>query len=446
MQHTMKVTLKLVLLLALPAALIDALNGVYNVYVPIYLQAGGGAFDTTGAALTFGFGVGAALVGLWMTADNIAGFFFTPLIAAWSDRTRTRFGRRLPYILFTVPFLVVGYALIPVIPTLIPAELNGQQARLVGLFLMFTASCIIFYLGFLPQRVILQTLRQEMVDLKDRSKIEAWYTFLMYFISIFAYAFGGGLYKIYGPLLFWIGLGVYGISITALLVFFREPQSLVEMAGQQEDNNLKQLLSVFKGRPRRESANLILFLASIVFFVLSSSGLGNFASSWMVNVLKVDEARAGVLVAVYTIGATLASIPAGMIASSKFGRHRLYLAGLAITLAAAVLMVFLPQLYVVGLALYGIGLGTALVTMLPLATELINADGRMGSTVGVYNIAYTFGFLIGANLFGWVIQVTSYDSFFITAAVVIFIALVLALGVREPGALPRPASQPLASD
>ena len=37
----------------------------------------------------------------------IIGTFMTPVISFWSDRTRTRFGRRIPYILFTAPFLVL---------------------------------------------------------------------------------------------------------------------------------------------------------------------------------------------------------------------------------------------------------------------------------------------------------------------------------------------------
>ncbi len=446
MPKTMKVTLKLVLLLALPAAVIDALNNIYNIYIPIYLQAGGSSFGASSAALTFGFGIGAGLVGLWMTADNILGFFLQPLIAAWSDRTQTRLGRRLPYLLFTAPLLLAGFALIPIIPTLIPPDLNGQQARLVGLFLLFTGACMVYYLGFLPQRVILQTLRQEVVAVEDRTRLESWYTFIMYFLTILAYVLGGSLYTVYGPLLFWVGLGVYAVSIALLVIFFREPQGLVDLAPEQEKNGLKQLLSVFKGKPRAESANLIIFLASMTFFVIANSGLGNFVSSWMVDVLEIDETRAATLVAIYTIGAALAAVPAGMIAAGKFGRRRLFCLSLFIALSSTLVMVLLPGLYILGLALFGIGLGSALVTMLPLATELNRTEGGMGSIVGVFNLAYAFGFLIGANLFGWVIQLTSYDSVFPLGSILIGIAALLSLLVRGPQIAAQPAPQPSLSD
>jgi WD40 repeat protein len=37
----------------------------------------------------------------------IIGTFMTPIISFWSDRTRSRLGRRIPYILYTAPFLVL---------------------------------------------------------------------------------------------------------------------------------------------------------------------------------------------------------------------------------------------------------------------------------------------------------------------------------------------------
>lgn len=430
--NKMKISIKLIMLIVLPAALIDTINGLYNVYMPIYLQAGNPLFDGNSATLTFGFGVGAALVGFWMTADNIAGFLIQPIIAAWSDRTKHRLGRRLPFILFTTPFLLIGCAIIPVIPTLIPPDLNGQQAKLVGLFIIFTTACVIYYMGFIPQRVILQTLRQEVIDVKDRPKVESWYTFLMYFLTIIGYTAGGLLYKIYGPLLLWAALGIYALSIAALMIFFREPQDLADSAKEQESSNLKQLLIVFKGRSSSEAISLGMFLGSLVFYTLASSGLGNFATSWMVNVLGLTETKAVSTLSIYTIGAALASLPAGYIASSKFGRKNLYTTGLFICMVSTLLIGFFPQVYLVGLTLFGIGQGISLVTMLPLATELFQNDKSMGSVVGVFNTAYLFGFLLGANIIGWIIQIYGYKSCFLVTGAFLTISFCASIFIKKP--------------
>ncbi len=103
---------------------------IYNTYVPIYLQAGSPGFE----AATFGFGLSATLTGFIMTLDNIAAFFLQPLTGALSDRTYTRFGRRMPYITGFAPIAVLGFFLIPVAPEMIPARYSGQVGELTGLF------------------------------------------------------------------------------------------------------------------------------------------------------------------------------------------------------------------------------------------------------------------------------------------------------------------------
>src|SRR5690606_4689946 len=55
----------------------------------------------------------AALIGLLMGLDNIIGIFVQPLMGFLSDRTRTRWGRRTPYIVVGVPVAAVLFALIP---------------------------------------------------------------------------------------------------------------------------------------------------------------------------------------------------------------------------------------------------------------------------------------------------------------------------------------------
>ena len=113
---------------------------LYNVYVPIYLQAGNPAFDSQLAVQTFGFGLSATLTGFIMTLDNIAAFFIQPIMGAISDRTYTRIGRRMPYILIFAPIAVLAFALIPLVPQMIPVELNGQVNQLSGLFAFFVVA------------------------------------------------------------------------------------------------------------------------------------------------------------------------------------------------------------------------------------------------------------------------------------------------------------------
>jgi maltose/moltooligosaccharide transporter len=407
-----KLTLKLILLTVLPASMLELVNNIYNLYVPIYLQAGGAEFSKSGALITFGFGVGAFFVGFWLAVDNVLAFLFAPIVGAWSDRKRTRLGRRLPFVLATLPFIVIGYFLIPIIPTRIPAELNGEQSSLMGLFILFLGACAVYFLGFVPVRAILQTLRQEAVSLKDRSKIESWYIFIVNALTVFAYLYGRKLYAMSGPLIFWLVLGFYVLSAAALLIFYKEPEDLVESAQTQEKSNWKQIKAIIQDVPARIKRNLLLFLGSVILYSIVLGAFLNFTPSWVVVVLGANETKAAGIMGVLWVAATLAPIPAGYLGATKFGRRNLYLLGLVVTAAASIILFAAPGLYPIGLAGLGAGMSIALTGQLPLASEVTYNKNALGTLVGVYNFIYMLGFLLGANGVGLIIQMTSYRSLF----------------------------------
>ncbi|MDK2900169.1 MAG: maltose/moltooligosaccharide transporter [Thermosipho sp. (in: thermotogales)] len=71
---------------------------LYNAYVPIFLK---------------DFSLSSTSIGFVMTIDNIFAIFMLPLIGVLSDQTRTRFGRRMPYILIGAPLGAMFFSLIP---------------------------------------------------------------------------------------------------------------------------------------------------------------------------------------------------------------------------------------------------------------------------------------------------------------------------------------------
>src|SRR5690349_1319534 len=55
----------------------------------------------------------AALVGLLMGMDNVLGFFIQPWMGNRSDRTRTSWGRRIPYLVAGMPVAALLFLVIP---------------------------------------------------------------------------------------------------------------------------------------------------------------------------------------------------------------------------------------------------------------------------------------------------------------------------------------------
>ncbi|HEX2906509.1 MAG TPA: MFS transporter [Phototrophicaceae bacterium] len=189
---------------------------LYNLFVPIFLQAGNPAFDAQNGQETYvvqagdtwaaiaeqynlsvdellqinnaaadeplpegekvtitpykGFGLGASAAGLIMTLDNIAALFILPVIGVWSDRTRTRIGRRYPYIITAAPIAAIAFALIPVAGNLIDASSNGDFAQNTGIFAFFMIAAGVMLLAMAILRTPVIALMPDIIPSQHRSK------------------------------------------------------------------------------------------------------------------------------------------------------------------------------------------------------------------------------------------------------------------------------------
>jgi len=74
------------------------MDPLYDTYVPKFLQKYISSFS---------------LIGLVMTLDNVLQLFLIPIVAAWSDKTRTKIGRRMPFIIVMLPLAALFFGLIP---------------------------------------------------------------------------------------------------------------------------------------------------------------------------------------------------------------------------------------------------------------------------------------------------------------------------------------------
>ena len=79
---------------------VSVIWGVYNAFVPVFLQSK--------------FGLDIRWIGFFMTLDNIAALLIQPPVGAWSDRLRTPIGRRMPFILIGAPIGAVAFGIIPI--------------------------------------------------------------------------------------------------------------------------------------------------------------------------------------------------------------------------------------------------------------------------------------------------------------------------------------------
>ena len=121
---------------------------VYNSFVPVILRGklteiftNGGAFATFVNEHSWLAWMSVALfVNAIMTIDNVFGVIFQPFFGKKSDRTRSKMGKRMPYIIICMPICAVFFCLIPVAATVKAAGLSILLMMSVIICFNFTMS------------------------------------------------------------------------------------------------------------------------------------------------------------------------------------------------------------------------------------------------------------------------------------------------------------------
>jgi len=110
-----------------------------------------------------------ALLGTAMMIGRVVDALTDPLIAQWSDRTRSRWGRRIPFILFGSPPLVLFFILVWNPPVPGSSVVNFTYLVLtLGLFFLFYTVVIVPYAALLPELTS---------SLKERISLATWQGF-----------------------------------------------------------------------------------------------------------------------------------------------------------------------------------------------------------------------------------------------------------------------------
>lgn len=139
-------------------------------------------------------GLNPSLIGMVLMISRIFDAFTDPIVGKWSDDTRSRWGRRRPFI-FVGSFLTAGSF---ILIWLVPESWAGQTQKL---FLYYLIAMLIFYFCATIQTVPYHTLGMEMTpDYNERTSVAAFkmmfsfgFTLLLPWIFRFAQSesFGG---------------------------------------------------------------------------------------------------------------------------------------------------------------------------------------------------------------------------------------------------------------
>ncbi len=404
---------------------------IYNTYMPIFLQAGSPAFDTHLSVSSLGFGLSATMTGLIMSLDNIAAFFIQPIMGPISDRTHTRLGRRMPYILIFAPIAVIAFVLIPLAPQMIPLELNGQMNQLKGPMIFLLAASGVMLVSMALWRTPLFALMPDLIPSPLRSQANGVINLMAGIGGILAFIVGGFLYNLYRPLPFWFG-GLLTLTAVAILFWkIKEPKELVEAA---EVEGGLQVFKQLRNIPKENARSLSLLILTIFFYMVGFNSVETFFSSYAVNTLGVKESSAAFILAASYISFIIFAIPSGFLAS-KIGRKKTMLGGLILFAAGLLAAYFVPSVpFIVGILVIG-GIAWAAINIngLPMVLDTSTSEELMGTYSGLYFIAATLAAAVGPILNGWIIDLTgqNYNMIFIVCPIFFVFAFLSLLGVSR---------------
>lgn len=386
---------------------------IYNSFVPLFLQ------DR--------FLLAPAMIGFFMTLDNIAALFIQPPVGAWSDRVRTRIGRRMPFIIAGIPVAATAFILLPLAPVL-------------PLFVACTVSLI---LGMAVWRTPVVALLADITPSPYRSQANGISNFMGGIGGIIAAVGGGALFAVHRGYPFWMGAGLVMLAGFMLFSFIREPKEY-ESTAEERPELLANLRLILRDPDR---SALRLFLAHFFWFV-ALNAVEAFFTLYAKNHLGFPGEHGSRILGQFLLMLVLFALPAGAI-GGKIGRRRSIMLGLSLLMATLLTIYFLDRetlttvitrlpvlgtVPVVGGLLMVCGCSWMLVNVnsLPMVVDLTD-DLRAGTYTGIYYLFITAAAIAGPNINGWIIQLTGndYSSIYIASPLFIALAFVMMAGVRR---------------
>ncbi len=367
-------------------------------------------------------GLSAVVVGFILTWDNIINMFVQPWIGSRSDRTRTRFGRRKPYLLLGAPLAALFFILVPFVRqnfALIAVAILGTN---IGMAIF--RSPTVAYLG-------------DLFKPRERSTANGVINFMGGVGAALALFGGGALYKMGLPLPFIVGAGVMLLAIGLVVMVIKEPPLPSETQDHHDPvpslkDNLKALLSA-------EDRSSLYLLGAIFFWFVAWNAMEAFFTIYARQVLGMDVGSATQMLTAFAGLLVLFAIPSGLIAT-RLGRKPTIMVGLAgMTLGlVAGFMVRTPGVMLPLLALMGAFWSLVNINSLPMVYDL-GEESRIGAFTGLYYFSSSAAAISGPILAGQLIDLTNHSAIWLFSAVFMAIALVLMLAVRPGDARPAPA-------
>jgi MFS family permease len=406
-----KFSYRSIFVLGLGFGIISMTWAIYNAYVPLILESllEGAAFMNT-------------KIGSIMTFDNIAAILLIPFFGALSDRTWTRFGRRMPFLLISIPLAALFFAVIPYVDfslmALIPVILIMNLAMAA-----FRAPTIALMPDLTPSH--LRSKANGIVNLMGGIGAILFYAG---FTQMFK---GDSTYNVF-PV-----AAVIMIAVLVLLwIFVKEPREEFEETERRPEGIIRSLINIMS---EKEGSTRYLLFAIFMWFI-GWNGVETYFTLYGTEIWGLEQAQAASYLQFFSLAFLLMAIPSGIIATS-IGRKKTILGGLFGMFIMLSISWFIKVPWPMAAILLGSGgLFWALVNInsFPMVADMAPA-AKLGTYTGLYYFFSQLAAISSPPIFGFVMDHTSRMALFPMAAGAYIIALLLMMGVHRGEAAQKPS-------
>lgn len=381
------------------------------------------------------FGVSDTAAGVVMAMDNVLALFMLPLFGTLSDKTSTRWGRRMP-------FIVIGTLLASTAMLLIPLgdHFSNLPLFIIGLGLVLVAMA--------TYRSPAVALMPDVTPKPLRSKANA-------IINLMG-AVGGIIMLLAIKLMVpktdhpdYIPLFVLTIAIMVLCVaylFFKinEPKTVALMEEESRAMGVEEeIVSEADGAasekmPKDVFRSLCFILASVFLWFMGYNAVTTAFSKYAAFRWGMQGGDYALVLMIAQAAAIVTYIPVGIIAS-KIGRKRTILIGVAmlgVAFGAGAIFTSFSGLIFLFFSLAGMGWAFINVNSYPMVVEM-SRGADVGKYTGYY---YTFSMtaqIITPILSGAVMQFLGYEYLFPYGALFVLASFVTMLFVHHGDSRPE---------
>lgn len=375
---------------------ISVIWSIYNSYVPIFLKQ---------------LGLASWLVGFIMTIDNIFAVVLLPYLGVLSDVTRTRIGRRKPYILLGAPPAALTFALIP----LFRGELLPMMAVIVAMNLsmaLFRSPVIAFMPDITPS--------------EKRSQANGIINFMGGIGSLLAFFAGSVLYRMNPSYPFIASGAVLLLSSLLVVLLVDEPEefkvkgggpSFSEVLRKTFRQSFSELASNIRLAVTDPDRSLLFMLSSIFLWFIGYNAIETFFTSYAKWYMGIDEATGSFILGFVALGFLIFSLPAGFI-GARLGRRKTMTLGLLLlvsllagvhvaahSLSGGQLVALVEALFFLG------GFAWALVNVnsLPTVVDMTTRE-KLGAYTGLYYFASQSAAIVAPPIAGLFIDALGYST------------------------------------